>query len=349
MAVIESQLARFPKGQLYFFFEEIQNVDGWNGVLKKYFDLSSRLKFVISGSSSLFIATSTQESLAGRLQEIRVYPMGFGEYLNLHYKTELPPTSLFATDNLVSQATFLKEKLFEYLSFGEFPYLPFLPGWEEKREYLLDFVIGKVIEHDLPRLRRILGPAELKNLADVLFINAGGIIQMQNLGSDIGLSLQTLRDYLGLLEKACLFSQIYNRGIGFRQRSLRQRKVYSTSTNALVFKLSSSPTSELFNLHLGQIIENYVFNYLSRASLGEIFFFRQRQVKEVDFIVSVSDKTMPIEVKYQANLKPSDYKSLIYYCHQEKLSEAVVITNDTHQLFKLDNVTLRLIPAYFLV
>ena len=58
---------------------------------------------------------------------------------------------------------------------------------------------------------------------------------------------------------------------------------------------------------------------------------------------------MPIEVKYQANLKPSDYKSLIYYCHQEKLSEAVVITKDTHQLLKLDNVTLRLIPAYFLV
>ena len=338
--LLEARLARFPQGKLYFFMDEIQYVNNWNSILKKYFDLYPQIKLLISGSSSLFIATEAQESLAGRLQEITIHPLSFGEYVKINRGFQLPAVDFLATDSLIDFQPSLQSNFLDYLIFGEFPYLPRLPGEEEKKEYLLNFVIGKVVEFDLPRLRKIYGPAEMKHLVEILFANTGQTIHLQNLGSDLGLAQRTLREYLSLLEKTYLFRQTYNQGAGFRQRSLRQRKIYPLSVNALAFKT--------LPINLGQLVEAFVFNYLIRNRAEEIFFFRQRQSTEVDFLVNAVP-LLPVEVKYQAFVKPADCQNLLYYCRKEKLSRAVMITKYFLETRTLEDVHLRFIPAYFLV
>ena len=52
----------------------------------------------------------------------------------------------------------------------------------------------------------------------------GQIVEIQNLSQDLGIAQNTVREYLGLLEKTYLVSQVFNLGIGFRTRSTRQRK-----------------------------------------------------------------------------------------------------------------------------
>lgn len=347
--IIEHLIRNFPKEKIYLFFDEIQYVESWNAVLKKYFDLYPQIKFTISGSSSLFLATQAKESLAGRIQITNIYPFSFGEYLLINKKISVPFENHLAVEKLIPFEEILRDNFLDYLSFGEFPYLTKLSGWNEKKEYLLSFIIEKIVENDIPKIKKIYQAEELKNLTNILFQNSGQVIEMQNLGGDLGLAAKTLRDYLYLLENTFLFTQIFNKGIGFRERSKRQRKIYSTSTNALVLKMSERENTDLFHMNLGKIVENFVFNHLKKNTSQNIYFFRQREIKEVDFLLDRPEGILPIEIKYQNSFKKTDLKNLIYYCQKEKLTKAMVITKANREEINIENIRIKLVPAHFLV
>lgn len=347
--IIKYQVKKHLGEKTYFFFDEIQYIDGWNVILKKYFDLYPKLKFTITGSASLFIATKARESLAGRIQEVVVHPMTYSEYLRINKGINVPVTSVWENVQLLEPlGSVLEENFQPYLAWGEFPYLEYLPAWAEKKEYILEFVIKKVLEVDLPRLKKFHG-TELSRLMEVLITNSGQVIEMQNLGTDLGLSQNTLRDYLDTLEKTYLISQVFNRGIGFRTRSVRQRKIYVNSVNAVVLKSGLTFEPDIWQTRAGLFVENYIFNFLKRLQAGEIDFWRKRQIREVDFIYSNQGIKLPIEVKYQNQIRPEDLKNIIYYCTKERLNRAVVISKNKIGVEKLGTLEIKFIPAHFIV
>lgn len=80
---------------VYIFFDEIQYIPLWQTVLKRYYVASRNIKFIISGSASLFISQDAVESLAGRIIEMLLPPLSFREFLNLRNESlTLPPIDL---------------------------------------------------------------------------------------------------------------------------------------------------------------------------------------------------------------------------------------------------------------
>ena len=272
--------------------------------------------------------TAAHESLAGRIQELILRPMGYGEYLRLNDKQNT------------------SENFMHYLAWGEFPYLEKLPDWAEKKEYVNEFVIKKIVENDLPRLKKVYGH-DLFHLLNILISRPGQQIEIQNLSLDLGISQNTIREYLSLLEKTHLISQLFNVGIGFRTRSTRQRKIYASSVNSVVLKLFQGLNSELWQRDMGLIIETFVHNYLLREN-GELYFWRQRQIKEVDFIQVLPEGKLPIEVKYQNEIRPTDLKNLLYYCQKEHLKKAMIVTKSEEKTTTLEGVELIFKPANLL-
>ncbi|HWR57838.1 MAG TPA: AAA family ATPase, partial [Thermodesulfovibrionales bacterium] len=63
--------------KLYVFIDEIQNVKGWQLLLKKFYDLKYAAKIIVSGSSSSIIYKNSSESLAGRISFLEVFPLTF--------------------------------------------------------------------------------------------------------------------------------------------------------------------------------------------------------------------------------------------------------------------------------
>lgn len=346
--VIEYQLKNKPDGKLYFFLDEIQYVDYWNAIIKKYADAYPRLKFVVTGSSSLFVKTKAKESLAGRILEIVMRPLAFGEYLRLVKGIKLPEATTLNVDGLSAYEKELKENFYDYLVFGEFPYLAKLEQFSDQKQYVLDWVIGKIVENDLPKMRRVVHSSALVDLTNILLTGSGQLVELQNLARDLGLDRATLNEYLYLLRETKLIGTAFNRGAGYRTRSLRQRKIYAASVNAVALKNTNGPFSESFKLKIGQVVECFVFNYLSSKE-GELFFWRQRQIKEVDFIWQTPEKVLPVEVKFQSEIRPEDLKNLLYYCRKEKIQEAAVITQDQKEERMFDGTKIRFIPGYYLV
>lgn len=346
--IITYQIHTYPKEKLYFFFDEIQYVNFWNSTLKKYVDRDTRLKFIVSGSSSLFIRTDAKESLAGRILEVVMRPLSYSEYLRLIKDIMVPYADILHQKSLADFDDVLQNNFFDYLTFGEFPYLAKLGSFDDRKQYVLDWVIGKIVQNDLPRSRRIINSQTLINLAGILIEGSGQLVELQNVASDLAIDRGTLSEYLWLLEQSHVIGMVFNRGMGFRTRSVRQRKIYATSVNAIVFKNTTGTVSESFALKIGQIIETFVYNYLLSRS-EELFFWRQRQVKEVDFIAKHAGKLLPVEVKYKHIIKDEDVKNLLYICRKQKLAEAVVVTSRMAEQKKIDGVTVHFVPACYLL
>src|SRR3989338_4967179 len=67
----------FREEKIFVLLDEIQKHKNWENEIKKYYDLYPKLKFVVSGSESLFIRKKTKETLAGRIFEFSLTPFTF--------------------------------------------------------------------------------------------------------------------------------------------------------------------------------------------------------------------------------------------------------------------------------
>src|SRR3989344_2924790 len=131
----------------YLFLDEIQELPQWEKILKNWYDLGYKMKFIISGSSSIWISKGTEESLLGRIKTSVMMPLKFSEVLR--YKKILP-------ENFLIERKRVQEALIEAVEKGD------LTLFKEELERFLGEVSSKreAIEIELNRYLVIGGYPE---------------------------------------------------------------------------------------------------------------------------------------------------------------------------------------------
>ena len=281
------------KEKVYIFFDEIQVIPFWQDILKRYYDINQNIKFIVSGSSSLFINEKSKESLAGRIFERDLLPLSFFEYKKLSQSVDF----------------------IGYLNFGQFPELLKIEDKNKKVEYLKEWVIGKILEVDIVKIYGVRKAFDFERLFWSLLPNTGQIINSKKLLVDLKMKKATLFKYLSILEKSLLIDKILNLSGSFRSEKRLLRKFYPSSTNFL------SLIPEVINL--GFKVESYVSQILKKRT-RKIFLYHIRG-KEIDFLLP--DEKIAIEVKYQENIIPSDYKFLLEFIKEKKYRGILVTKN----------------------
>jgi len=339
-------------GKVFFFFDEIQYVPYWQNILKRYYDLNKNFKFVVSGSSSLFLRKEAKETLSGRMLEIKIPPLSFREYLAIKgEKKSIPQIDIFGSAKIPSILESLEllqiQGLFlSFLSCGQFPELLGLPDFEKKRQYLKEWVIEKIIDTDLPSIVKIEYPDMLKNLTYTLLEGSGQEIEFTNLGEDLGISRETVRQYISYLEKALLVHQVINFSGSFRRRERRNRKIYAASSNFASVVLAENEMGKMFQKNLGKIVETFVCNNLI-LKFAKVFFFKERG-KEVDFIVGNEEEMYPMEVKFQEKARDEDYKNLLSLMEKRGYQKAFLLTKNHWGEKKIKGKTIYLRPVFLI-
>lgn len=281
------------KTKVYLFFDEIQIIPFWQDIIKRYYDLNQNLKFIVTGSSSLFISEKSKESLAGRIFTTSLIPLSFAEYQFLSGKTDFV----------------------DFLDFGQFPEMLELKDNTKKVEYLKEGVIGKVLEIDIVKAYGIRKTVDFERLFWSLLPNTGQIIASSKLMSDLSLKKATLFKYLSILEQSLLIQKVLNLSGSFRSEKRLLRKLYPASSNFL------SLIAE--HVNTGFKVETYI-NSLLHFITKNVYLYHHRE-KEVDFVLP--DKKIAIEVKYQEHIHPSDYRSLETYVKEKKYRGILVTKN----------------------
>lgn len=312
--IYERMLEKKIGSEKYLFvFDEIQKVSNWAEQLKRIYDAHPNIKFLISGSESLFIRRKSRESLAGRIFEFRVNPLSFKEYLSFKEK-KFNNLRLHTEDILKEFESFLLCNGFPEIIDAE---------KEVAMKYIQESIIDRVVFRDLVDVFKVKNTALIKSIFDVIYNNPGQIIEIQALAKEMGITRQVLSEYLEYLEEAYLIKKLYNYSKSARKTQRRLKKYYSTLINPLLVKDEFSK----------------VFEQAMAIGLNADYFWRDAYKNEVDIILTQPLKA--IEIK-SGGVKASDLQSLRIFVEKFKPKKATVVSYDVEKV--IDGI--KVVPFY---
>ena len=199
-------LTKDMNGKIYMFFDEIQNVDGWEKSINS-FRVDYDCDIYLSGSNSKLLSGELATHLAGRYMEIKMYPFSFKEYLD--YKKTAPNKKAFT----------------DYLIFGGFPFLLSLESEIDKTEYLND-IFNSIFLKDIIERYNVRDAGLLTRIVDFILDNTGKIVSSKSISDylrskeKIKVSPKTIYNYLDYLTNACLLYKV-------QREDLKGKKILS--------------------------------------------------------------------------------------------------------------------------
>jgi predicted AAA+ superfamily ATPase len=342
----------------YIFIDEIQYVDYWQDIVKRFYDQNKRVKFVLTGSQSTKLQGKSKESLAGRLMEYHVPPLSYGEYRLLTGKPPLvlPPVfELKESEWLASLQEFnhkhgaeMEVQMPSYLCFGQFPEVAAEPILEVSYQYIRESVLGKILENDLPTHYGIEHTEAFKAMGDHLLTNSSSLFELTNIGSELGISKVTAEKYLGYLRDSTLVNVLHNLTRSAIKKGRSLKKAYAGST-CFISAINKYPPDyydkapEVF----GKLIETYVWGRMTQR-YDEVAFWRHRQ-DEVDFVVTETAGTrIPLEVKFSARIRTGELRPMLGFMERQKIRRGFVLTKNTLDSLSIDGHRIDLMPYYLL-
>ncbi|MEK6915911.1 MAG: ATP-binding protein [Nanoarchaeota archaeon] len=298
-----------------FLFDEIQKVDNWEEQLKRIYDGNQNIKFIISGSESLFIRKKSRESLAGRMYEFQIKNLNFREYLkfkNIEF------------NNLEIYKNEILSEFNKYLISNGFPEL-INEDKESSSKYIKENVIERIIYKDIPQITNINDPSTLDQIYKIILYNPGNIINIIDLSKDLGISRQTISNYLDYLEKSFLINKLYNYSKNVKKTQRKFKRYYPS---IIIPELLEK--EDFF----GKVFETSIVN-----QIGAQFFWRDNNKNEVDIIQP--EPLTAIEIK-SGEIKERDLVPLIKFSKKFNPNSAIIISYNLKKTIKL----IEIIPFY---
>lgn len=292
--------------------DEFHKYSKWKTWIKGEFDLHrDHIQFFLTGSARLNIYRKGGDSLQGRYHYYRLHPLSIAELENLSARNKQEPFEELIFPSKISQSILL-----ELLSFGGFPE-PFLKQsvrhhriWNQER-------MERFFKEDIRELTLLPDLSGIQLLSELLPERVGGVLSLNSLREDLEVSHRAVDNWVNILEEFYYCFRIYP----FQSKKYRalkkEPKLYLWDWSQI-----SNPGARLENLvasHLSKFC-----NYL-RDTEGyncELSYLRDKEKREVDFLVTVSKKPwFSVEVKQgkediHKNVRYFNKKLSIPYCYQ---------------------------------
>jgi predicted AAA+ superfamily ATPase len=324
------------------FLDEIQYVEDWEGTLKRYYDQKG-IRFVVSGSESLDISRA-KAALAGRLVTFPLPPLSFREYLRLKgVDAGSRPTTLddYGSLERLYRECITRKELFEhefigFLYKGAFPELVQEDDTTVIRRYIHDLVVKKIIYRDIPAIFDVRRPDLLLSLFRYACSTSSQLYDVQNLAKHFGVHAGTIANYLWYLQSAFLIRTAESYSKSPAKRARRNRKLFVSHPAIACAVLGYD------RLHL---IEPVLGPYIETLFAGR-YFWRDRHKHEVDAVYEWNAGTLPVEVKYQGRISPSDTKNLLYFMEEYDTKTGILITKDLMDKKSINGREILFVPAW---
>jgi len=271
------------KQKMYIAIDEIQLVPESASAIKYLYDHYD-IKFILTGSSSYYLKNLFSESLAGRKQIFELFPLDFGEFLTFksvsHGKRELKNILVENFDE--HEYSRLKSYYEEYIKYGGFPEVA-LASNDEHKKRLLEDTLSSYINIDIKTLSDFKESTNIMNLVRMLADRVGTRLDVSKISRLVGLSRQTVQNYIDLFEKTYLIYTLPAYSGSTDREIVKAKKIYF-SDGGLVTTLSQVSGGTLF--------ENAIQNQLHRV--GELAYYALKTGREIDFVL---DKKFGLEAK----------------------------------------------------
>ena len=324
--ILESYQELF-KHKPVLFFDEIQNITGWQKFARRMAD--NGFKIYITGSNSEMLSGEMASTLGGRFMVMEIETLSFKEFLLFH-KVELTENIEFSPDR------FDVIRLFDsYFSEGGFPELY---KYVDKKEYLSN-IFQKVFLGDIVSRYQIRNPFAMKLLIKKLAESAMDEVsfnRMRNIivSTSVQIATTTVIEYVKYLEDSFLISSLenYNAKISSRE----SKKKYYFRDNGILSLFLIDPTS--FQL------ETLVFNKLRTIYKSNLFYLRNGY--EVDFFIPGEALIQVCFNIDEPSTRAREISALLKAKQTHPVKNLTIITYSTEEIVTIETSTISIVPVW---
>ncbi len=308
---VRAAAAADPRGFLALYpppviMDEVQYAPDLLPYIKERIDARRAMagQFLLTGSQNLLLMADVNETLAGRAAILRLLPLSRRELTGRPAK----PLPWEGTAHISPGRMSLPRDLWQQLLRGGYPELHVDP----KRDATLWHAsyVQTYLERDVRTLRQIGDLTLFQAFLRALGARSGQLLNLTDVARDLGVAVNTAKAWLSVLEAThqVRILRPYFANIG--KRLVKTPKVYFTDTGTLCFLAGlRDPAHAAAGPMAGAIFETAVLSEIvktigSRGVEPQVYFWRTSSGTEVDFILDIGAKLVPIEVKVSATPRP---------------------------------------------
>lgn len=288
------------------FIDEVQYAPELFSYIKMYVDKNKKNgDFWLSGSQKFHLMKDITETLAGRVAVIDLLGISNSE---INDKKNIPflPTKDWIETKLKQNIKPLDiTQLFEQIFRGAYPKL--VADKDVPRDIFYRSYIQTYIDRDVKDLTKIGNEIKFSTFLKVIASRTGQLVNYRDIANNVEIDLKTAQNWTSILEASGIVKLLYPYHNNLTKRAIKTPKIYFLDTGLCSYLTGwDSPTTLMNGNMSGNILETYVFaeilkSYWNNAKNPNIYFYRDNDQKEIDFIFEVNGMLYPIEVKKSAN------------------------------------------------
>ncbi len=333
-SILECHIEMGGSDNPVLFFDEIQNVEGWERYARRMAD--AKYSVWITGSNAKMLSKEIMTTLGGRFLPVEVYPYSFTEYLKAR-EISYDENSMLSTKG---KSVVMREYA-EYMKWGG---LPESVGLPVKRNYLSS-VFQKIYLGDICARNKISNPNLLRLLVKKLAESVKQPLSYSRITkvlSSVGgkITIPTTSSYIGYSEDAWLIVRVHNINAAFSERETNCK--YYFIDNGLISLMLVDPATTL--------LENMVALTLCRRyghdKDNERVFFYNDNV-EVDFYVP--EEQLAIQVSYDISADATqsrEVQALTKFTQVYDCKRRVILTYDQESVIEDSCGHIEVIPLW---
>jgi uncharacterized protein len=292
--------------------DEVQHVPELFAALKPIVDANrNAVRFILTGSSNVLLVPRLSDSLAGRMEILRLYPLSQVE-LERARPTFLG--ALFSDAQSFQHSGSLGKELAERIVRGGYPVVQ--NRTPKRRDAWYASYIETLIQRDVWDLAHIGNLDALPKLLTLAASQTARLANLSEMASQFELSRPTIRSYLTLIERLFLVEFLppwFNNRI---KRLIKSPKLHFGDTG-LACSLLRCSAAELDGQRdlLGQLLETFVFGEIEKQASAHperisLHHLRDKDGYEVDIVVQRGTHHAGIEVKAASSVREGDFRGL---------------------------------------
>lgn len=259
--------------------------------------------FWLTGSQIYRLMHGVQESLAGRVALLHLSPLSQREITGTPAKPfNVDFNTLLAESKTISPVSV--SEMYERIWKGCMPGL--LSGQQSERDIFYSSYISSYIERDVRELSGTIDALKFNRFVTAAAARCSQLVNYTALAEDADIDIQTAKSWLNILETLGIVFLLHPYSNNVLKRTIRTPKLYFYDTGLVCYltRWSSAEVAESGAMS-GALLENFTVSELMKSyqNVGLVpylYFYRDRDAKEIDVILEGNGKLFPLEIKKTA-------------------------------------------------
>ena len=297
------------------FVDEIQKAPVLFEQIKMYIDKDHKKgQFFMCGSQQFKMMKGVSESLSGRIGLITLLGYSLREIKNVDFNTPFIPTEEYFTERKRSLSDVDYSEIWKIIHRGSMPELCENPDFDWQMFY--GAYLRTYIERDVRELTEIGDTVKFSKFMVAVAAMTGNLLNLASLARDVGISQPTAERWLAILVASNIVYLLQPYSNNITKRAIKTPKVYFLDTGLAAYLTKWNTPDVLKNGAMaGAFFESFVVSEIIKSYYNKgvleppIYFYRDKDMNEIDLIIENAGVLHPIEIKKHADPSKKDIEA----------------------------------------